>query len=143
MSDSRIECGQSDALVEMITRRLSEMHGQTATLHDAGANLLLPVRDVVRHCVDGLRAHGLSDKVIGDALTPPDRVKLRVVHHHNITPLCFSLQLHKDGMWQSLKPFGVGIYDAHQDAERAGGQWARTMQIAFEFEMPLIIKGAK
>lgn len=73
-AEDLFEAGLSDPTVEAITRELSAAHGHSPKMHDAGADLIVSVRTAVRDVVWRLRAAGVTDEFLVEALvTAPAR----------------------------------------------------------------------
>lgn len=67
-AEQLFEIGLSDPIVEAITREISAAHGHSYRLHDAGADLVVTVRTIVRDVVWRLRAAGVAEDFLAEAL---------------------------------------------------------------------------
>jgi hypothetical protein len=119
--DALIEASASDALIEAITRSVSADYGHTPRMHEDGANLLLPVRDVIRTVVERLRAGGLSDTTIGATLVCDSVATMRP------SPLGERWKLQRrdhKGEWRTIYP---GTKQAIWDTPAQACAWAHNV----------------
>jgi len=94
---------------------VSAQFGHSPRMHDDGANLLLPVRDVIRAVTDRLRAAGISNLVLMDALGGKPALQMRAVRSGEL----WQMQSRIQGEWKTIR-----LKNCSWTSERGAKQWA-------------------